>query len=70
VDAAPGTQASAEKIDIEVALFAKNSDISEEVTRLTGHLINFTRILKSSARQKEAGFYSAGDAQRDKYHRR
>ncbi len=48
VDAAPGTQASAEKIDIEVALFAKNSDISEEVTRLTGHLINFTRILKSS----------------------
>ena len=34
------------RLEIEVALFAKNSDITEELTRLDSHIQNFSRIIK------------------------
>jgi uncharacterized protein (TIGR00255 family) len=34
------------RLEIEVALFAKNSDITEELTRLNNHVINFNRTIK------------------------
>ena len=40
------------RIEIEVALFAKNSDITEEITRLNNHLENFTR---TAAKAGEVG---------------
>ena len=33
------------RIEMEVALFAKNSDITEELTRLNNHIANFTRTI-------------------------
>lgn len=35
------------RLEIEVAIFAKNSDISEEITRLKNHLINFAKTILS-----------------------
>jgi uncharacterized protein (TIGR00255 family) len=40
------------RLEMEVAIFAKNIDISEEVTRLKNHLVNFKRTLGVSG---EAG---------------
>ena len=37
-----------ERVEAEVALFAKNCDISEELTRISAHLVNFKNTLKSS----------------------
>ena len=34
------------RLEMEVALFAKNSDISEELTRLKDHISNFIKTLK------------------------
>lgn len=42
----------AERIEAEVALFAKNCDVSEEMTRLHAHLNNFRSTLKA---KQEAG---------------
>lgn len=36
-----------ERIDAEVALFAKNCDIAEELTRISAHLANFRSTLRS-----------------------
>jgi len=36
------------RLEVEVAIFAKNSDITEELTRLTNHIQNFTKTLKKS----------------------
>ena len=33
------------RLEMEVAIFAKNSDISEEITRLGSHLANFNKVL-------------------------
>ena len=33
---------------MEVAIFAKNSDISEEITRLKNHLVNLNKTLGAS----------------------
>ncbi len=41
-----------ERLEAEVALFAKNCDISEEITRLHAHIDNFRDTLKT---KKEAG---------------
>jgi len=41
-----------DRLEMEVALYAKNSDISEELTRMESHCINVQRILKESG---EAG---------------
>jgi len=38
--------ANNDRLEMEVALFAKNSDITEEITRLTAHIVNFDRVLK------------------------
>jgi len=35
------------RIDMEVAIFAKNSDISEEISRLENHLSNFKKIIST-----------------------
>lgn len=35
-----------DRLEMEVALFAKNSDITEEITRLKGHVKNFDRIVR------------------------
>ncbi|MBN1354004.1 MAG: YicC family protein [Candidatus Omnitrophica bacterium] len=40
------------RLEVEVALFAKNSDITEELTRLSNHINNFVRTIK---RKGEAG---------------
>ena len=37
-----------ERIEVEVALFAKNCDIAEELTRISAHLVNFKNTLKST----------------------
>ncbi len=42
----------AERIQAEVAMFAKNCDVSEEIARLEAHIENFLKSLKS---EKEAG---------------
>ena len=34
------------RLEVEVALFAKNSDITEELTRLDNHLHNFTKTIR------------------------
>ena len=34
-----------ERLEMEVALFAKNSDISEELTRLDSHAVNFKKTI-------------------------
>ncbi|MGB2706275.1 MAG: YicC/YloC family endoribonuclease [Candidatus Omnitrophota bacterium] len=36
------------RLEVEVAIFAKNSDITEELTRLDNHIRNFTRAIKKS----------------------
>ncbi len=36
------------RLEIEVAIFAKNSDITEEVTRLSNHINNFTRTVRKT----------------------
>ena len=33
------------RLEMEVAIFAKNSDISEEITRLQNHLSNFNKTI-------------------------
>ena len=40
------------RLEVEVALFAKNSDVTEELIRLKNHLANFTRTLNKNG---EAG---------------
>ena len=40
------------RLEVEVALFAKNSDITEELTRLDNHMRNFSAVVK---RHDEAG---------------
>lgn len=40
------------RLEMEVAIFAKNSDISEEITRLNNHLANFKRTISENG---EAG---------------
>jgi len=40
------------RLEVEVALFAKNSDITEELTRLDNHIHNFTKTIKKTG---EAG---------------
>ncbi len=40
------------RLEIEVAIYAKNCDISEEVTRLENHLVNFTTTI---SQDDEAG---------------
>jgi uncharacterized protein (TIGR00255 family) len=35
------------RLEMEVAIFAKNSDISEEITRLQNHLSNFNKTIAS-----------------------
>jgi len=36
------------RLEMEVAIFAKNSDISEEITRLKNHLVNFNKTVSSN----------------------
>ncbi|MFA5146506.1 MAG: YicC/YloC family endoribonuclease [Candidatus Omnitrophota bacterium] len=36
------------RLEMEVAIFAKNSDISEEITRLKSHLVNFKKTISGS----------------------
>ena len=36
------------RIEMEVAIFAKNSDVTEELTRLNNHIYNFTRTIKKN----------------------
>ncbi len=40
-----GDSLNKEKLEEEVAIFTRNSDISEELTRLKSHIINLRRIL-------------------------
>lgn len=36
------------RLEMEVAIFAKNSDISEEITRLDNHLTNFNKTISAN----------------------
>jgi len=36
------------RLEMEVAIFAKNSDISEEITRLDNHLVNFGKTISET----------------------
>jgi len=44
-DLASGHKMDKGRLEMEVAIFAKNIDISEEITRLKNHLVNFKRTL-------------------------
>ncbi len=44
-DLASGHEIDKGRLEMEVAIFAKNIDISEEITRLKNHLANFKRTL-------------------------
>jgi uncharacterized protein (TIGR00255 family) len=41
------------RLELEVAMFARNCDVSEELTRLDAHIVAFRRLLHG--RQREAG---------------
>jgi uncharacterized protein (TIGR00255 family) len=47
-----GQTIDAGRLEMEVAIFAKNCDISEEITRLYNHLSNFTKTI---SQEGEAG---------------
>ena len=47
-DLAGGREIDRGRLEIEVAIFAKNSDISEEITRLGNHLVHFNTTIASS----------------------
>jgi uncharacterized protein (TIGR00255 family) len=44
-DLASGGEIDRGRLEMEVAIFAKNSDISEEIARLSNHLSNFTATI-------------------------
>jgi uncharacterized protein (TIGR00255 family) len=44
--------ANNDRVETEVAIYAKNSDIAEELTRLSGHMIHFEKDIKKG---KETG---------------
>jgi len=44
-DLASGRDIDRGRLEMEVAIFAKNSDISEEITRLDNHLANFSKTI-------------------------
>ncbi|OGW76735.1 MAG: hypothetical protein A3C51_02465, partial [Omnitrophica bacterium RIFCSPHIGHO2_02_FULL_46_20] len=44
-DLTSGHEIDKGRLEMEVAIFAKNSDISEEITRLKNHLANFKRTI-------------------------
>ena len=46
-DLAGGREIDMGRLEMEVAIFAKNSDISEEITRLKNHLSNFNKTIAS-----------------------
>lgn len=46
-DLTGGREIDMGRLEMEVAIFAKNSDISEEITRLDNHLSNFNKTLIS-----------------------
>ncbi len=43
-----GRQIDMGRLEMEVAIFAKNSDISEEITRLKNHLSNFNKTISGN----------------------
>lgn len=47
-DLAGGRQIDKGRLEMEVAIFAKNSDISEELMRLKNHLVNFKKTIAGS----------------------
>lgn len=51
-DLTSGREIDKGRLEMEVAIFAKNSDISEEIMRLKNHLVNFRRTIAASG---EAG---------------
>ena len=46
-DLTSGREIDMGRLEMEVAIFAKNSDISEEITRLDNHLSNFNKTLEA-----------------------
>lgn len=44
-----GYHIDAGRLEVEVALFAKNSDVTEELTRLNNHIHNFTRTIRKDS---------------------
>jgi uncharacterized protein (TIGR00255 family) len=47
-DLASGREMDRGRLEMEVAIFAKNSDISEEITRLANHLVHFSATIAAS----------------------
>jgi len=47
-DLTDGRSIDAGRLEMEVAIFAKNSDIAEEITRLSSHLSNFRKTIAGS----------------------
>ncbi len=44
-----GYHIDAGRLEVEVALFAKNSDVTEELTMLNNHIHNFTRTIRKDS---------------------
>ncbi len=47
-DLSGGRELDRGRLEMEVAIYAKNSDISEEITRLKNHLVNFRKTIRSA----------------------
>jgi uncharacterized protein (TIGR00255 family) len=47
-DLTSGREIDMGRLEMEVAIYAKNSDISEEITRLKNHLVNFKATIAES----------------------
>lgn len=47
-DLTSGREIDRGRLEMEVAIYAKNCDISEEITRLKNHLVNFNNTISSS----------------------
>ena len=54
-----------ERIEAEVALFAKNCDIAEELTRLKAHITNFKATIKTSSEAGKVLDFIAQEIQRE-----
>ena len=52
-EAKNGAEADNGRLETEVALFARNSDVTEEMVRLKGHIASYAETLKE--KQEEAG---------------
>jgi uncharacterized protein (TIGR00255 family) len=64
-DLSSGLEIDKGRLEMEVAIFAKNSDISEEITRLENHLTNFNNTIAGNGEVGKKLDFIAQELQRE-----